>query len=355
VDTALQGLRARVIDANATGAALRLRGAGTKDFYGEHCEGEILDLRSYCGVIDYDPSELVLSARCGTPLSEIEWLLAQHHQYLAFEPPSFGGDPSIGGVVAAGLSGPQRVRAGAVRDFVLGAVLLATDGELLHFGGRVMKNVAGFDLSRTLCGSLGIFGPILEVSLKVLPLPRAQQTLCFEMTPSEALEAFSAWAGQALPIGASAWVDGLAWVRLCGAESALRVARERLGGELLEAETAASWWQSLRDHTHPFFRDAQTLWRFSLPSTATAAASQLDSVQIFEWGGALRWSAEDLPASAVREQAAAIGGTAMQWRGGVPGQRFHPLSASVLGIHRRLKQRFDPNRIFNRGRLIAEL
>jgi glycolate oxidase FAD binding subunit len=353
VDAALQTLRARVIDAQAAGAALRLRGAGTKDFYGEHCDGEILDLRGYRGVIDYEPSELVLRARCGTPLSEIESLLAQRHQYLGFEPPAFGADPTIGGVIAAGLSGPQRARAGAARDFVLGTALLAIDGELMHFGGNVIKNVAGFDLSRLLCGSLGIFGPILEVSLKVLPLPRAQQTLCFEMTADEAVRAFNQWAGQALPIGACAWVDGLAWVRLCGAESALRAAGERLGGELLEAQTAMIWWRSLRDQTHAFFRDAQVLWRLSVPANAPPVLA--DRGQLFEWGGALRWCAQDLPASVMRQQAIAVGGTAMHWRGGVAGQRFHPLSAAVSGIHRQLKLRFDPQRIFNRGRLIADL
>jgi glycolate oxidase FAD binding subunit len=353
MDAALQRLRARVIDAQAAGTALRLRGAGTKDFYGEHSDGELLDLRSYCGVIDYEPAELVLRARCGTPLSEIESLLTQRQQYLGFDPPAFGADPTIGGVIAAGLSGPQRARAGAARDFVLGAALLAIDGELLHFGGNVMKNVAGFDLSRLLCGSLGIFGPILEVSLKVLPLPRAQQTLCFEMTQHEALKAFNGWAGQALPIGACAWVDGLAWVRLCGAESALRTAQQRLGGELLEAHTAAIWWRSLRDQTHAFFRDAPVLWRFSLPANAPPVVS--DSLQLFEWGGALRWCAQDLPAPVMRERAIAAGGTAMHWRGGLAGQRFHPLSAAVLRIHRQLKQQFDPRRIFNPGRLIAEL
>jgi glycolate oxidase FAD binding subunit len=353
VEAALQRLRVSVVDAQHTGTALRLRGAGTKDFYGEHSDGLILDLRSYCGVIDYEPSELVIRARCGTPLSEIESLLAQHQQYLGFEPPAFGADPTIGGVVAAGLSGPQRARTGAARDFVLGAALLAIDGEVLHFGGNVIKNVAGFDLSRLLCGSLGIFGPILEVALKVLPLPRAQQTLCFEMTDHEALQAFNSWAAQALPIGACAWVDGLAWVRLCGAQSALRAARTRLGGEVLEAETAAIWWRSLRDQTHAFFRDSPVLWRLSLPANAPPIV--MGSLQLFEWGGALRWCAHDLPAPAMREQAIAAGGTAMHWRGGIAGQRFHPLSTAVLTLHRRLKMQFDPRRIFNPGRLIAEL
>jgi glycolate oxidase FAD binding subunit len=353
MQTVLQDLGARIAEAHAGGTPLRLRGAGTKDFYGERCEGELLSLRAYSGVLDYEPSELVISARCGTPLSIIETLLAQHGQYLAFEPPAFGADPTIGGVIAAGLAGPQRARVGAVRDFVLGAVLLGVDGRALHFGGRVMKNVAGFDVSRLLCGSLGILGPIMEVSLKVLPLPRAQQTLCFEMAAAEALQSFHRWAGQSLPISACAWLSGRSWVRLSGAQSALQVARERLGGELLEPSAASQWWRSLRDHTHAFFEQARTLWRLSLP--ATAPRIELAGSPLIEWGGALRWYAEDVLSARMRELARAAGGTALHWRGGAAGERFHPLAPSVLGLHRRLKEHFDPRHIFNRGRLIADL
>jgi glycolate oxidase FAD binding subunit len=353
MEAVLQDLGARIADAHSTNTPLRLRGAGTKDFYGEHVEGELLSLRAYAGVVDYEPSELVICARCGTPLSAIETLLAQHGQYLPFEPPGFGGDPSIGGVIAAGLSGPQRARSGAARDFVLGAVLLSIDGKALHFGGKVMKNVAGFDLSRLLCGSLGILGPILEVSLKVQPLPRAQQTLCISMSAGEALQSFNTWSGQPLPISACAWHDGRAWVRLCGTESALRAARERLGGDVLDLESATQWWQSLRHQTHPFFADACALWRVSLPSTAPDLA--LSSAAFIEWGGALRWYAGETDPSHIRQLAANAGGSALHWRGGAPGQRFAPLSASVLELHRRLKEQFDPHRIFNRGRLIADL
>ena len=353
IDSALQELRGRVIEANAAKTPLRLRGAGTKDFYGERCEGTLLDLRGYSGVVDYEPSELVITARCGTSLSEVERLLARHQQFLAFEPPAFGADPTIGGIIACGLSGPRRPQAGAARDFVLGAVLLSADGQLLHFGGKVIKNVAGFDVARLLCGSLGILGAITEVSLKVLPLPRAEQTLRFEMPEAAALQSFNRWGGLPLPISASGWCNGQAWLRLSGAPSALRAARTRLGGELLDAALADQWWRSLRDQTHALFRGAGTLWRLSLPSTAaplTAAGTQL-----IEWGGALRWCMSDLPAAELRAQAMATGGTALQWRGGAAGQRFHPLSPTLLAIHRRLKARFDPHRIFNPGRLIADL
>ncbi len=353
IDSALQELRGRVIEANAAKTPLRLRGAGTKDFYGERCEGALLDMRGYSGVVDYEPSELVITARCGTSLSEVERLLARHQQFLAFEPPAFGADPTIGGIIACGLSGPRRSQAGAARDFVLGAVLLRADGQLLHFGGKVIKNVAGFDVARLLCGSLGILGAITEVSLKVLPLPRAEQTLRFEMTAQSALESFNRWAGRPLPISASGWCNGQAWLRLSGAPSALRAARPHLGGELLDAALADQWWRSLRDQTHALFREAGTLWRLSLPSTAAPLAGA--DTQLIEWGGALRWCTSDLPAAGLRAQATAAGGSALQWRGGAAGQRFHPLSPTLLAIHRRLKARFDPHRIFNPGRLIADL
>jgi len=353
MDSVLGELRAAVMEAHRERKPLRLCGAGSKDFYGESCEGAPLDLSGYRGVVEYEPSELVLTARCGTPLSEIEALLAHHRQFLAFEPPSLGGDPTIGGVIAAGLSGPRRAHAGAARDFVLGAVLLAVDGELLHFGGKVMKNVAGFDVSRLLCGSLGILGPILEVSLKVMPRPREEQTLRFELSEAAALEAFNRWAGQPLPISASAWWNGVAYLRLSGAPAAVGAARTRLGGETLEPAAAAEWWRELRSQRHTLFGAVPNLWRLSVPSSAAALA--LASAQLIEWGGALRWSATELASSEVRRIATAAGGTALHWRGGTSGHRFHPLAAGVLAIHRRLKERFDPHGIFNHGRLVAGL
>ncbi len=353
MEAALGKLRAAVMEAHRARKPVRLCGAGTKDFYGESCEGAPLDLTGYRGVVEYEPSELVLTARCGTPLSEIEAQLAHHRQFLAFEPPSLGADPTIGGVVAAGLSGPRRAYAGAARDFVLGAVLLGVDGEVLNFGGKVMKNVAGFDVSRLLCGSLGILGPILEVSLKVMPLPREEETLRFELTEAQALEAFNRWAGQPLPLSASAWWNGAAYLRLSGAPAAVRAARTRLGGEPLAPAAAATWWQELRSQRHTLFGTAPNLWRLSVPSNAAPLA--LEGARLIEWGGALRWYACELPAGEVRRIATAAGGTALHWRGGTAGSRFHPLPASLLTIHRRLKERFDPHGIFNLNRLVTGL
>jgi glycolate oxidase FAD binding subunit len=236
---------------------------------------------------------------------------------------------------------------------VLGAVLLDARGELLHFGGKVIKNVAGFDLARLLCGSLGILGAITEVSIKVLPLPRAEQTLGFEIAAPEALAQFNRWGGQPLPISATVWNAGRAWVRLSGAPAAVRAARARLGGELLEAGEAVALWRSLRDQTHPFFSQAGSLWRLSVPSSAAPLATSAD--QLIEWGGALRWCAGELPGADMRQLARGAGGSALHWRGGSNGSRFDALAPAVLEIHRRLKSRFDPRGIFNPGRLVAGL
>jgi len=348
----LDGWRERIAAAAHSGTALRLRGAGSKDFYGERLAGEVFDLTAWRGIVDYEPSELVVTARCGTPLAELEATLAEHDQFLAFEPPAFAAQPTIGGVIAAGLSGPRRAYAGAARDFVLGTRLLTADGELLRFGGQVMKNVAGFDISRLLCGSLGILGVITEVSLKVLPRPRLEQTLRLELPAAAAVESFNRWAAQPLPLSAATWSEGSAWVRLSGAEPAVNAARVRIGGELLDAARAYEWWDALR-HLRLAHFAREVLWRVSLP--AATAPLALPSEPLIDWGGALRWYA-DLPADApVRELAAAAGGTALAWRGPAPAGRFHPLAVAVARLHRRLKERFDPRGIFNPGRLIAGL
>jgi glycolate oxidase FAD binding subunit len=353
MEDALAQLRDLVLAAHAARAPLCLRGGGTKDFYGERLHGDVLDTRGHAGIVSYEPSELVIVARCGTSLSQITSVLDQHGQMLAFEPPRFGGDPSIGGVVATGLSGPRRANAGAARDFVLGATLLTAQGELLRFGGQVMKNVAGFDISRLLCGSLGILGLIADVSLKVLPKPRRESTLRFAMTAAEAVDKFYRWSGQPLPVSATCWHDGHGYVRLSGTDSAVRTAQTMLGGEVLDTAVSDDWWRGLRDQTFgAFYATTPRLWRLSLPSTATF---EIPGVAIIEWAGALRWLASDAPANDVRAAASSVGGTAMLWRGSRDTTMFHPLDAANLALHRRLKQQFDPHGVFNRGRLTPEL
>jgi glycolate oxidase FAD binding subunit len=348
----LQEWRERIAAAVGTRMPLRLRGAGTKDFYGEELAGELLDLRAWRGIVDYEPSELVISARCGTPLSEIEAALAAHGQLLAFEPPAFGADPTLGGVVAAGLSGPRRMFAGAARDFVLGTRLLTAQGELLRFGGRVMKNVAGFDVSRLLCGSLGILGVITEVSLKVLPQPRLEETLSLELPAAEAVDAFNRWSALPLPLSGAAWWQGRAWVRLSGAPAAVRAARQRIGGDPIAAPLAEEFWSALRHCQLPIFA-APGVWRLAVPPAAPPLA--LPGAPLIDWGGALRWYADLAAEIPVREVVQALQGTALRWRGPATASRFHPLPAASAGLHRRLKERFDPAAIFNRGRLIVGL
>ena len=270
-------------DAAARKAPLRIRGGGTKDFYGGEPRGEVLDTRAYAGIVDYEPTELVLTARCGTPLAEIEALLRQHGQMLAFEPPRFGDASTLGGCMAAGLSGPRRPYSGSARDHVLGVRILDGKGTDLRFGGQVMKNVAGYDVSRLMVGALGTLGVLLEISLKVLPRPTHDLTLRQERSQSDAIELMKAWGGKPYPITATCHVAGKLYVRLSGAESAVRAARTRLGGEILED---GAFWAAVRDQRLDFFREAAPLWRISIKSTA--APLDCAGAQLVEWSGALR-------------------------------------------------------------------
>jgi glycolate oxidase FAD binding subunit len=349
--TTLQAFGDRIVQAAATRTPLCIRGGGSKDWYGQDVQGTVLDTTAYRGITDYEPTELVISARCGTPLAEIEARLAQHGQMLAFEPPHFGPGATIGGTVAAGLSGPRRQAAGAVRDFVLGAVLVDGQGQVLHFGGKVMKNVAGYDVSRLLAGSLGVFGVIAEVSLKVLPRPVAECTVQLQMTQDDALRRLNEWGGQPLPVSASSWHDGVLTVRLSGARSAVDAARTRIGGEALD--DADAWWRALREHEGAFFTEAGGLWRLSLPTVAPPL--DLPGTQLIEWGGAQRWLRTDADADAIRAAASQAGGHATLFRGGDRRAGvFQPLAPAVHAIHRQLKNAFDPAGVFNRGRMYKD-
>jgi glycolate oxidase FAD binding subunit len=351
MEQVLQEFKDRIAGATA-GQPLRIRGGGSKDWYGGVLRGDVLDTRGWRGIVAYDPTELVITVRSGTPLAEVEAVLAEKNQMLAFEPPHFGDGTTVGGMVAAGLSGPRRATVGAVRDFVLGAVLMNHRGEMLHFGGQVMKNVAGYDVSRVLAGSLGTLGLLLEVSLKVLPRPFEETTLAFNLSQADAIRTLNEWGGQPLPISASAWLDGTLAVRLSGAAAALKGARSRLGGE--EIADASGFWHSLREQQHPFFTAQEApLWRLSLPSVA--APLELEGNQLIEWGGAQRWLHSSAPADSIRAAAVRAGGHASRFRAGTAADGrdavFHPLAPAVAGIQRRLKQAFDPAGIFNPGRL----
>jgi glycolate oxidase FAD binding subunit len=333
---------------------LRIRGGGSKDFYGNACEGELLDTRTHAGVVSYEPTELVVTARCGTLLSDLNEILMKEGQILAFEPPSFGPGATLGGCVAAGLSGPRRATAGALRDFVLGVKILDGRGRPLSFGGQVMKNVAGYDVSRLLAGSLGTLGVILEVSLKVLPKPPAERTLRMALPQAKALETMNRWAGQPLPISATAWREGQLHLRLSGAERALSAAAEKLGGESVAAAEAVRFWEGVREHTDPFFAGDAPLWRLSLP--AGAPVLELPGEPLLEWGGALRWLKAGADAASLRAVAAQAGGHATLFRAREkPAGAFAPLSPALARLHRELKQAFDPAGILNPRRFYAEL
>jgi glycolate oxidase FAD binding subunit len=357
----LKALQQRIQDAAAAGTPLEIRGHGSKAFYGDAPRGDLLSTLEFSGISSYEPSELVVTVKAGTPIAELEAALAAQGQHLAFEPPRLAGRGTVGGMVASGLSGPARAATGSVRDHVLGLTLINGRGEALNFGGTVMKNVAGYDVSRLMAGAMGILGLIAEVSLKVLPHPVASSTLRFEMDQAAALKALNAWGGKPLPIQASAWWEGALILRLGGAGAAVDAARRTLGGETIAQDLALPFWDGLRDQHDEFFLGAERavaggarLWRIATPQTAPVL--HLPGEQLVEWGGAQRWLTTPAGDAQVRELAAAMGGHATLYRAqdksaGV----FAPLSAPLLRIHRELKKSFDPQGLFNPGRLYGDL
>jgi glycolate oxidase FAD binding subunit len=367
-----------VRQAAAEGRTLRLRGGGSKDFWGQSLTGEVLDTRAYQGIVSYEPSELVVTARCGTPLAELEATLAEKGQCLAFEPPHFGEGATVGGMVAAGLSGPARATAGAVRDYVLGARFINGLGEHLTFGGQVMKNVAGYDVSRLMAGSWGTLGLITEVSLKVLPVAPAEATLmCAGLAQADALALLHRWGGQPLPLNASAWVrDTTAqpvadylFVRLRGAVAAVQSAIGKMSADALalgaqvqqmDADEAAQDWRASGDQAMPFF-DAPApdacLWRLSVPQTAPVL--DLPFATYIEWQGAQRWLwAPAAAAFSIRTAAQAAGGHATLFRASAAHADADklvgvnsPLDPVQQRIQQQLQQQFDPKGVFATGRL----
>jgi len=337
----------RVKQAIASRTSLCIRGSGSKAFYGRRRQGELLDLSRHRGIVSYEPSELVLTAQAGTPLAEIETLLEAHNQMLPFEPPHFGPGATLGGMVATGLSGPRRPWGGSVRDAVLGVKLLNGRGEVLRLGGQVMKNVAGYDLSRLMVGALGTLGALLEVSLKVLPRPAEERTLAFELDAVSAVARQVEWGRRPLPLSATLYHAGHLHVRLCGSAQGVRAALEAMGGE----ETDNAIWREAREQTLPFFQTEKPLWRVSLPP----AAPILPGETLIEWGGALRWIADEVRVETLRQRAAALGGHATRFRNHDGSDVFHPLSPALLALHKRVKQALDPHGIFNPGRIYEGL
>lgn len=378
MDANLAPLVDRIRAAAAAGTPLRIRGGGTKDFYGESLQGELLDTRSLSGISSYEPSELVVTVKAGTPLAALEAALAEKGQCLPFEPPHYrlvpgAGDATVGGMVAAGLSGPARATAGSVRDYVLGLSMVNGRAEHLTFGGQVMKNVAGYDVSRVMAGSLGTLGLITEVSLKVLPFAPAEATLRFALDEGEAIRRLNTWAGDPLPLNASSWVvDGgqpVLYLRLRGAMAAVEAACQRLvregPGERIDSPQTRADWEAARDLRLPWLTQGlargDDLWRLSVPPT-TPPLGMGDT--LVDWLGAQRWvfaPAGDAAAAArLRGAATKVHGSATLFIAASAdlaraGGRFEPLTPTLDRIHRQLKQAFDPAGIFNRGRLVAGL
>ncbi|CAG8863702.1 hypothetical protein PS627_00640 [Pseudomonas fluorescens] len=336
----------QVQDALAGGRALRIQGSDSKAGLGRAVNGETLDTRAHCGIVSYDPTELVVTARAGTPLRELEQALDAQGQCLPCEAPHLGPGATVGGMVAAGLSGPRRPWAGSVRDFVLGTRLITGHGKHLRFGGEVMKNVAGYDLSRLMAGSFGCLGVITEVSLKVLPKPRAVANLRLAVDASEALRRLAEWGQQPLPLSAACHDGQALHLRLEGGEGSVAAARERLGCEAVEP----GFWEALREQRLAFFDDPRPLWRLSLPHATPPL--DLPGTQLIDWGGAQRWLKSDAQAEPIRAIASRAGGHATCLDGG--DSPFHPLPGLLLRYHRQLKAQLDPQGIFNPGRMYAD-
>jgi glycolate oxidase FAD binding subunit len=323
---------------------LAIAGSGSKRFYTGKPEGEPLDVTGHRGIVSYEPTELVVTACAGTPLAEVEAALAEKGQMLGFEPPYFGATATLGGTIACGFSGPRRPYAGSARDFVLGTRIINGQGEILKFGGEVMKNVAGYDVSRLMVGALGTLGVLLEVSLKVLPKPAKEITLSFAMPADKAIATMNAWAGRPLPLSAACHIGDTLYIRLSGTEPGVRAASTKLGGAVVE--NGDEFWRALREHQHGFFQDTVSLWRLSVPPATPPI--KLSGKWIIDWGGAQRWFKSAAGATDIRQQAEQAGGYATLFHHEKKhAASFHPLSAKLAILHRNLKQAFDPHGVIN--------
>ena len=338
--------REQILQAAKTGTPLSIEGGGTKSWYGNHNTFTKLATRGYSGILEYQPEELVITACAGTPLKEIEAALARQNQMLAFEPPHFGDAATFGGVIAAGLAGPGRISAGNLRDFVLGARMMDGKGQDLSFGGKVMKNVAGYDVSRLLPGSLGTLSLLLEASVKVLPKPAATATLRSEEY-------------------------GELTIRLSGAKAAVHAAIPLLSASMdakeLDPTLAEAFWQDLREQQLGPFTNLgpdETLYRLALPAACgPIRLVTMSSEIVLEWHGQQRWwkgPSDDTTFAALKTIATANGGHAMRFRQGVNvnmsqerftrlGEQTHSKALEV--VQQRLRAAFDPAGVFATNRL----
>lgn len=353
----------QVADAARRHQGIQIRGGGSKDFYGRSpingqayglaggaaSSLEPLNVSEHSGIVNYEPTELVVTVRAGTTVAEINNILAEHGQCLPFEPPVLDGKATIGGSIACGLSGPARPYAGAARDFVLGMHVINGRGELLKVGGEVIKNVAGYDISRLMVGALGTLGLITRVSFKVLPDKPCHQTLIFHLERDSALTFMNDLAAQPIPVSASCFYEDILFIRLSGSESGVAHACEQLGGEALPSNDGI--WDTLRDWQHPFFDTDLPVWRLALPALA---APDLDGKVLIEWGGGQWWLRSVAAPEVIRAEVSKAGGHATLFRGGDrTGEVFHPLPKSLEKLQRKIQRSFDPLGIFNPGRQYA--
>ena len=346
-------LQGQVLTSLETQQPLCIVGGGSKTFYGNETQGVPLYTSKHTGIIAYEPSELVITVRSGTRLQDIEALLAEHEQMLAFEPPCFNGKSTIGGAVAAGLAGPARAWRGTVRDHLLGTKILTGAGQIGQFGGQVMKNVAGYDVSRLMAGAMGTLGVLLEVSLKVVPKPKAEITLALDIDDKAAYELLATLRYSSTPLSATCYFDGCLYLRLSGENNAVMHSKNQLGGEVIT--NSDQFWLAVRNQTHEFFQQYdRPLWRLSFPPAATGMG-RLEGNSLIEWGGSQRWVYTNIPVNLIRNIAEKGKGHATLYRGKLPGVNpFHPLPEAMRNLQQRLKQAMDPQGIFNPGRMYRD-
>ncbi|MDC1312301.1 glycolate oxidase subunit GlcE [Burkholderiales bacterium] len=347
-ETVIAEFRERIIGAKKQSACIRIRGGGSKDFHGVSLEGDLLETKDFTGITEYEPTELVLTARSGTPLRDIEHTLNENNQMLPFDPPHMGLEATFGGCIASGFSGPRRSSQGAVRDFVLGARILNSDAVDLQFGGKVMKNVAGFDVSRLLTGSFGTLGLILESSVKVLPKPEMERTLFFELDHESALAKMNALAGTPIPLSSTYFNGNQLAVRLSGSEIGVTAAHKKIGGELGEVP---SFWTSVKEQTHPFFKAEGCLYRLSVNPTAPMDRY---SDALIEWNGSTRWIWNNGTLSDHQKFASQYGGYATIYRGNQSGDPINSMAPALKMLQRKIKNSLDPDGIFGKKRLFTE-
>lgn len=347
-----QALREQLAEAVNARHAVSIHGSGSHDFMlGDFAEAHRLELAGHRGILDYQPTELTLKARAGTPLRVLREALAEGGQRLATDFPALSEDATLGGALAIGQTGSARPFHGAIRDAVLGVTLLGADGEVLRFGGQVMKNVAGYDVSRLLCGSRGNLGVMLDITLKVMPLSETSITLAFEQDENSALREMNHLAGQPLPLSAAIWLDGRLMLRLEGSAAGVEAAAQELLGERdgqrLEPADADALWNGINRFSHPFFDGDTPLWRVIVPPATPKLELEGEHRVLTDWCGGLRWLRADALSEADQAHVRNAGGYIESFRGG---RRITPaelMTALQRKLHRRVKKAFDPLNIFN--------